>query len=264
MTKRITGSLTNHAYWLEGGDRGVKAALPWLTVPVPAARLEPMDFDAAPVLTLLQAYLAKTRLPADGRLPPERILAEALGTSRGELRKALALMEADGQLYRHVGKGTFLGSRPLVAIDEVAALATSATAPDLVQARLVVEPELAALAALRACPVHVAELSAALRASRAPGQTWRGYELQDARLHRLVALAAGNPLLLFLYDHLAAIRRVITWDRPRTAEDGPPADHPSFAQHDRIIAAIAARDPAAARHEMATHVTTVHAAMAPA
>lgn len=223
-----------------------------------------MDSDAAPVLTLLQAYLAKTRLPADGRLPPERVLAAALGTSRGALRKALAVMEADGQLWRHVGKGTFLGSRPLAAIDEVAALATRATPPDLVQARLVVEPELAARAALHAGSAQVAALSRALQASRAPGQTWRGYELQDARLHREIALAAGNPLLLFLYDHLAAIRRVMTWDRPRLAEDGPPADHPSFAEHDRIIAAIAARDPAAARQAMAAHVTAVHAAMAPA
>ncbi|MGT2489274.1 FadR/GntR family transcriptional regulator [Methylobacterium oryzae CBMB20] len=173
-------------------------------------------------------------------------------------------METDGQLWRHVGKGTFLGSRPLAAIDEVAALATRAAPRDLVQARLVVEPELAALAALRASTAQVAALSEALRASRAPGQTWRGYELQDARLHREVALAAENPLLLFLYDHLAAIRRVMTWDRPRSGGDGPPADHPSFAEHDRIVAAIAARDPAAARREMAAHVTTVHAAMAPA
>ncbi|WP_267360337.1 MULTISPECIES: FCD domain-containing protein [unclassified Methylobacterium] len=223
-----------------------------------------MDSDAAPVLTLLQAYLAKTRLPADGRLPPERILAEALGTSRGELRKALAVMEADGQLWRHVGKGTFLGSRPLAAIDEVAALATRATPPDLVQARLAVEPELAALAALHAAPSQRDALRRALRASCGAGQTWRGYELEDARLHRAIALAAGNPLLLFLYDHLAAIRRVMTWDRPRAAEEGPPADHPSFAEHDRIVAAIAARDPAAARREMAAHVTAVHAAMAPA
>ena len=223
-----------------------------------------MDSDAAPVLTLLQAYLAKTRLPADGRLPPERVLAEALGTSRGELRKALAVMEADGQLWRRVGKGTFLGSRPLAAIDEVAVLAMRATPPDLVQARLAVEPELAALAALRAGSDHVVALSVALQATRAPGQTWRGYELQDARLHRAVALAAGNPLLLFLYDHLAAIRRVMTWDRPRSAEDGPPANHPSFAEHDRIVAAIAARDPTTARREMAAHVTAVHAAMVPA
>lgn len=222
-----------------------------------------MDSDAAPVLTLLQAYLAKTRLPADGRLPAERILAEALGTSRGELRKALAVMETEGQLWRHVGKGTFLGSRPLAAIDEVAALAGRAKPADLVQARLTVEPELAGLAAARASPAQIAALTQALLASCAPGQTWRGYELQDARLHREIALAAGNPLLLFLYDHLAAIRRVMTWDRPRSAQDGPPADHPSFVEHERIASAIAARDPAAARDAMAAHVTAVHAAMPP-
>lgn len=261
---RIMSLLTNHQHWLEGANMGVKAADSAISDPAPTVRLKLMDSDAAPVLTLLQAYLAKTRLPVDGRLPPERVLAEALGTSRGELRKALAVMEADGQLWRHVGKGTFLGSRPLAAIGEVAALATQATPTNLVQARLVVEPELAALAALHAGPAEIAALFQALQASGAPGQTWRSYELQDARLHREIALAAGNPLLLFLYDHLAAIRRVMTWDRPRLAEDGPPADHPSFAEHERIITAIAVRDPAAARHAMAAHVTAVHAAMAPA
>ena len=72
------------------------------------------DTDA-PVPALLQAYLAGLSLPDSGRLPPEREMAEALGVSRPALRKALAALEAEGQLWRHVGKGTFLGPRPLAA-----------------------------------------------------------------------------------------------------------------------------------------------------
>src|SRR3546814_17448234 len=62
-------------------------------------------------LTQLRAYLAQRDLPANSRLPPERELCDILGVSRGELRKALAAMESNGELWRNVGKGTFLGPR---------------------------------------------------------------------------------------------------------------------------------------------------------
>lgn len=219
--------------------------------------MEP-DPGGAPVLTLLQAYLATTPLPASGRLPAERELAEALGVSRAELRKALAALEAEGQLWRHVGKGTFLGARPLAAIGDVAQLARTAAPGDMVRARLVLEPQLAALAAGQASAAQLAAMREAVAASRRPGLSWRAYECQDARLHREIATAAGNPLLLHLFDELAAIRRVLTWDRSRPRPDGPPPDHPSFAEHDGILAAIAQRDAAAASARMHDHIAAVH------
>ena len=56
-------------------------------------------------LIQLRAWLAQRDLPEDGRLPPERELIEILGVTRGELRKALAALENNGELWRHVGKG---------------------------------------------------------------------------------------------------------------------------------------------------------------
>jgi DNA-binding FadR family transcriptional regulator len=220
--------------------------------------------DGTPVLTLLQAYLASTPLPDSGRLPPERELAEALGVSRAELRKGLAALEAEGQLWRHVGKGTFLGARPLAAIGDVAELARRAGAGDMLRARLVLEPQLAGLAARHATPAQVEAMRAAMAASRRPGLSWRGYEGQDARLHREVAAAAGNPLLLHLFDQLAAIRRVLTWNRPRPRPEGPPPGHPSFTEHEGIVAAIAAGEAAAAQALMHDHIAAVHRIIAEA
>jgi DNA-binding FadR family transcriptional regulator len=98
----------------------------------------------------------------------------------------------------------------------------------------------------------------AMAASCRPGQSWRGYEGQDARLHREIALAAGNPLLLHLFDQLAAIRRVLTWNRARARPDGPEPDHPSFAEHEASSARsnTARRGLAAAR--MHDHIAAVH------
>ena len=232
-----------------------------MVTPAPTQRQatpEPPLSDDVPVPALLQAYLAGLSLPASGRLPPEREMAAALGTSRPALRKALAVLEAEGQLWRHVGKGTFLGPRPLAAIGDIAELARRAGPADVVAARLAVEPELAAMAARHATPAGLQAMRAAMAASRRPGLSWRGYEGQDARLHREVALAAGNPLLLHLFDQLAAIRRVLTWDRPRERPDGPPPGHPSFDEHEGIVAAIAAGDAVAAAARMRAHVAAVH------
>lgn len=212
----------------------------------------------APVLTLLNAYLAKAALPASGRLPPERALAQELGVSRAELRQALAALEEAGQLWRHVGKGTFLGPRPLAAIGDVAALAARSSLEEIRQARLVLEPQLAALAARHATPSQRAALREALRDGSAPGQSWRGFEGQDARLHREIAGAAGNLALLHLFDELATLRRTLTWDRQRLRPGGPPPDHPSFAEHARIVAAILAGEAEAAAAAMAGHVGHVH------
>lgn len=212
--------------------------------------------DEATILTLLQAYLATAPLPPDGRLPPERELAVTLGASRGALRKALAALEAEGQLWRHVGKGTFLGPRPIGAIGDVAAVAARLGPAAVMQARLVLEPPLARLAALNAGAAQLAALQAHARAAER-ATSWRAYESQDAALHRTIAEAAGNPLLLHLFDQAAAVRRAVTWARPRGPGEAPPPDHHSFAEHRAIVSAVTARDGAAAEAAMRAHIETV-------
>ncbi|MFB9970949.1 FCD domain-containing protein [Pseudoroseomonas cervicalis] len=207
-----------------------------------------------PVLALLQGY-RPTPCPrraiaarAGARRRPRRL--------RAELRKALSAMEAEGQIWRHVGKGTFLGARPLAATGDVAQLAARAGLPDVMAARLVLEPQLAALAAARA---DAAQRAALLALARPPARplSWREFESQDAALHRAIAEAAGNLSLLHVFDLLAAMRRALTWSRPRPRPEGPPPDHHSFAEHGRIAAAIAAGDAEAAAAEMRAHVEGV-------
>ena len=50
---------------------------------------------------------------------PERELCKALGTTRIEVRKALAELEAQGRIWRHVGRDTFVGSRPGLNLQDV-------------------------------------------------------------------------------------------------------------------------------------------------
>lgn len=221
----------------------------------PAAANPPPAADIEDVARRLRTFIADSARQGPGRLPPERALATALGVSRAQLRKALAALEHEGQLWRHVGKGTFVGPRPPALID-VAELARRSTPVQVMRARFAVEPELASLAALNATAGEIGELQDFARGCRV-ARTWREYEAFDARFHRAIADAAHNHVLLALLDTLNAVRRAVTWGRPRPEGDGPPPTHHSFADHDRIVESIAVREPANAAAAMRAHLQRV-------
>ena len=93
-----------------------------------------------PVLAAIRHMIEAGRLPADGRLPPERDLSAELGCGRREVRRALDQLETEGLIWRRQGKGTFAGQPP----DPTEALAAE-IAPDsdplaVMEARICIEP----------------------------------------------------------------------------------------------------------------------------
>ena len=212
--------------------------------------------EAQGALTQLRAYLAQRDLPANTRLPPERELCDALGVSRGELRKALAVLEDNRELWRHVGKGTFIGSRPIETLADVAAITRRTNPTEVMRTRLVLEPEVARMAALNATSAHIAEMRTCMQRTRA-AQTWRQYEAWDNRLHRVIAESTQNSLLLALLDTLNAVRRAVVWGRLRVDKVKPAPDHHSFDDHEAIVAAIEDRDLNRAASAMRGHLENV-------
>ena len=207
-------------------------------------------------LVQLRAWLAQRELKNDARLPPERELCVLLGVSRGELRKALDVLEKEGSVWRQVGKGTFVGIRPMEEMGSLDAIAARSSPREVMHARLTFEPVLAFEAALNATPSHFDELRRCLACTRR-ATTWREYETGDNRFHRTVADASGNTVLTALFNQLNAIRRTVVWTRGRNHTDVPPINHHSFDEHDQIFAAIEDRDPRAAQMAMSKHLRSV-------
>ncbi|MGH6875459.1 MAG: FadR/GntR family transcriptional regulator [Aestuariivirgaceae bacterium] len=207
-------------------------------------------------LTQLQAYLAQRGEPREGRLPPERQLCDILGVSRGELRKALLILERNGELWRHVGKGTFLGAKPVEEYSSIAAIAGKSNPRQVMQARLAIEPCIAYEAAIAASAHNIVEMHHCMHASRLAG-TWRQYENWDNRLHRTIAEATQNTILLALFDTLNAVRRAVVWGRLRANPARPPVDHHSFAEHQAVVRAIEERDASGGAEAMRRHLLSV-------
>jgi DNA-binding FadR family transcriptional regulator len=222
------------------------------------------------VLPQLRAWLAGhglmgAALPEDGRLPPEREIAARLGVNRGEVRKALAVLEAEGQVWRHVGKGTFATrAQPPPGVPgrpDIRDLAQDTSPPAAMEARLIVEPELARLAALRATAAQIAELRRLAATARA-APSWAAYEEADFRLHELIAEASGNRLMLEVERLVNGVRRAVVWGHLARRPEGPSADYHSFDEHDAIIAAIASRDRRGAAEAMRRHLESTARALA--
>jgi DNA-binding FadR family transcriptional regulator len=208
-----------------------------------------------PALNAVRRYLADQKLSLNLRLPPERELCRHLQVTRAELRKALAVLEAEGQIWRHVGRGTFIGSRPVLNISDVEYLSGQTSPAEVMETRLAIEPQLARLAAIHATKANFGEMRNCSRNCRA-AREWRSYEGWDDKFHRAIASATRNKLLVSLFDTLAAVRRSTTWGQLRSTKL-PPTDHASFLEHEAIYEAIASRDPDLAADCMRQHLRTV-------
>ena len=217
-------------------------------------QLDPIGRDDA--LDQLRELIRGGNYAPGDRLPPERDLIVQLGVTRTVLRKALDTLERDGAIWRHVGKGTFVAAQG--GGTTLADLTRAVSPVQLTRARLSLEPAIAREAAINATAEAVAAVKLA-RDRAYHADSWDDYEAQDDAFHRSVAEATGNVLLLSLFDHLNDVKRAVAWNTVVRRSDRPARDHPSFADHDEICAAIEARDQAAAHSAMRKHLGAVAA-----
>ncbi|MEM7775730.1 MAG: FCD domain-containing protein [Pseudomonadota bacterium] len=218
-----------------------------------------------PTLQRLRAWLSDARIRSGGRLPPERQLSEVLGISRAELRKALTVLEAEGVVQRHIGRGTFLvaaSGKTGIRLSDVMALAERTSPHEAMIARMVLEPELTGMAAVHATPLQLAELRAlTLETRTAP--SWPIYEQLDAAFHAAIAEAACNSLLAELHGVVNQVRVSVVWSRLDVPDGGPPPDYHSFAEHDAIVDALERRDRNGAVEAMRAHLKSIRATFLP-
>jgi len=214
-------------------------------------------------LVQLRAYITQGDFAVDDRLPSERKLCETLGVARSELRRAFTVLETEGAVWRHVGRGTFVGDGPKLGADTaIAAIAKRTTPREVMHARLLLEPLLCREAAMHATAEHVETLHATAAKSR-QARTWREYETLDNGLHRAIAEATQNTPLIAMFDQLNALRRTVVWGRLRQRANQPPRDHHSFVEHDSIVEAIEQRDADRAQTDMRRHLQSVSAGLFP-
>ena len=212
--------------------------------------------NASEVLARLRGLIEAGDVGPDGRLPTERDLSDRFGVGRRVLRNALDALEMEGLIWRKQGKGTFIGQPPDPNGQLAAQISDDADPASVMEARLCIEPELAALCAKRATRQDVVRLRGlAQRTSDAADAD--GAELWDGSLHRLIARVAGNPILLTAFSLVDEVRANAKWQEEREKARSPELIRLYNSQHTLIVDAIDAGNEAMARSAMRTHLETL-------
>jgi len=197
-------------------------------------------------------------LAPGARLPTEHALMAAMGVSRTVVREAVAALKAEGLVTTRQGSGAFVAkdaSRIPFRIDS-AELSAIDAAIGVMELRLAVEVEAAALAAERADAQAIAAVDRAREAFVAAVERGESAVTEDFDFHLAVARASGNArfadFLAFLGNH------VIPRQSVRIALTGPD-ERQSYLlridrEHQRVAAAIRAQQSSTARRAMREHL----------
>lgn len=213
--------------------------------------------DVYGVERILRRRIVSGQYPAQSRLPAERELALELAVSRGTVRKALTVLESEGLVWRHVGKGTFIGHPAVRAPLPFQVDVLLASPRDLMEARILFEPVIAARAANSATAADIEFMrSCVVKADEAVD--WQTFEQWDRTFHRAIAVATRNSVAIAFLDIVNELRQKDDWSRRQLPPINSERPSRSKAAHFSIMEAIESRRAPEAAMQMKRHLELVH------
>jgi GntR family transcriptional repressor for pyruvate dehydrogenase complex len=210
---------------------------------------------AESVANQLLAELRNKQLRVGARIPSERELRRAFGVGRSTIREAVNGLAMLGVLEIRHGQGAFVadplaGSSPPSAIAN--ALARGVTR-DLFEARYLVEPHVARLAAQRRTRSDLLEISQTLADHGAAIEAGRDAVEASVRFHVKIGEAAHSEVLASFVGSFADVMT----ERGPTLEAQQGYREWEIEQHRLVFEPIRDRDPELAEERMRAHLDEV-------
>jgi GntR family transcriptional repressor for pyruvate dehydrogenase complex len=205
------------------------------------------------VVQLIEGLIIEQKLVTGDALPPERELAARLAVSRNILREALRVLNQKGLVQVVAGRGAFVQQpSPQVVGDSLSLLlqVQQVRLSDICEARLLIEPEVARLAAERATDQDIAKLQDLMDQLRETRSNIPAHVEVDLRFHRAIAAAARHTVYQALVD---AVRTPVLRAMGVAAQI-PSSIEISDSYHATILKAIIDHDPEVARTAMRDHM----------
>ncbi len=209
------------------------------------------------IVQQLEDSITKGQLRPGDQLPAERDLAQRFGVSRTAVREAVKTLREKGLVEAYSGRGTFVTNGTSQAIrqslDLMIRISQQEGSANLAELRLVLEPEIAGLAASRIEDQLLSTMREAVAVMDRNLHDPDAYVEADLDFHLALAEAAGNPLILSLLDSIVGLLR----EQRSRIFDVPGGPERGQYHHKRILAAIEQRDPESAREAMRAHLQQV-------
>jgi GntR family transcriptional repressor for pyruvate dehydrogenase complex len=202
----------------------------------------------------IEKMITEKMKPGD-MLPPERQLAEMFSVSRSSIRDAIRTLELSGFVEARQGLGTVVRDRSAEVLNPLTSVLVQKRkqVSELLDVRKMLEPPLAARAAVHATPDEVAEMEVILRRQQQKMQAGELAIEEDNEFHYAIALAADNSVVLKVLDVLMDLLRE-TRERSLQAEGRPER---SMADHRDVLDAIKRQDAGGAEAAMRRHIEAV-------
>jgi len=195
-------------------------------------------------------------LPEGARVPSERELTRELGVGRSTLREALHGLALLGEIEIRHGQGVFVSKHSADARD-VAALTAAidrGVTRDLLEARKVIEVEVARLAGQRRTDSEISDLGAILTAHESCMAKGQSPAAEGMRFHLAVGYAAHNEVLAAV---MKTLRKPMFERGPRLYDDLEGFSEWELHQHAGIYHAIRDQNADLAAKRMAAHVAAM-------
>lgn len=196
------------------------------------------------------------RYAPDDFLPTEQALAAEYGTSRNVIREALKVLSARMLIEIHHGRGAVVLPRHRwQLLDQLVHLVEEdqEVPYNLLELRRILEVEIAGLAAQRANPEQISAMRDTLGAMQSAAAAPLECIEHDIVFHRVLAEAAGNPLVPLVLEPVAQLLRA---SRVATIHN-PGAVERSVEAHRQILERVEAHDDGGARAAMRQHLLQV-------
>lgn len=212
------------------------------------------------IIQKIQTEITAGILEAGEKLPPERELAVKYGVSRTSIREALRLLELNDFVEIRPGDGTFIKTNEQQTIQQqltsVALKTDQTTLYEMLELRLILESQCAALAALRATGQDIEKIARTLEAMKNTDDEEIGIQA-DLDFHMAIAAAANNSVLAQLISSFAShMRSTIEVTRKHRL-----SSKENFArtleEHRAIFIAISRGESDRAKVLMEDHIRTI-------
>ena len=205
----------------------------------------------------IEQSILSAELRSGDRLPTERELAEQFHASRTAVREAMKSLAQKGLVDMRPGRGTIVidgTSRAMRhSLGLMMRIGQTVNSGSLVEVREILEPEIAAMAAVRATEEHIAAMLEAVAIMDANLNNADAYITADNDFHRALAKGTQNELILALVDSvvdLLSVQRKQIFSVVGGPERGQ-------VHHKLLLEAIIQRNPEAAREAMQAHLKQV-------
>jgi DNA-binding FadR family transcriptional regulator len=200
-------------------------------------------------------------MPPGSRLPSEKLLAQQLGVSRPTVREAMIALEIAGLVEIRTGSGSYVRQRDSIAAPTID---TGPGPIELLNARILIEGEVAAEAAQRATPEDLQKIAANLTEMESVIERGEHSRSADQSFHVSIASASGNDVLASIVGELWAGMFSPLFhqfsERTRLVRRQDAALH----EHRAIYSALRTRDAIGARAAMRHHLIQVQNVLADA